>query len=50
MADLHQHDAIADPAFAPHDHSHCAGNGLARAEVLAASRTVGPDGPVSWVI
>lgn len=27
---------VADPAFAPHDHSHCADNGLARAEVLAA--------------
>ena len=30
----------ADPAFAPHDHSHCAGAGLARAEVLAADRNM----------
>lgn len=36
MASLHKHD----PAFAPHDHSHCAGDGLARAEDLAASRGV----------
>ena len=27
-------------AFAPHDHSHCAGDVLARAEVLAADRRV----------
>jgi Fur family transcriptional regulator, zinc uptake regulator len=30
-------DLTADPAFAPHDHSHCAGDVLARAEALVAA-------------
>ena len=34
MASLHEHKLAADPAFAPHDHSHCAGDVLARAEVV----------------
>ncbi len=36
MASLQSHELAADPAFAPHDHSHCAGDVLARAEVLLA--------------
>lgn len=40
MARLLKQDLTADPAFAPHDHSHCAGTGLARAEVLAVGRGV----------
>ena len=36
MASLHKHSVAADPAFAPHDHSHCADDGLARAEALLA--------------
>jgi Fur family transcriptional regulator, zinc uptake regulator len=40
MAFLHKHDPAGGPAFAPHDHSHCAGDVLARAEVLVADRGV----------
>ena len=40
MASVHKHDLAGGPAFAPHDHSHCAGDVLARAEVLAADRGV----------
>ena len=40
MASLHKHDLTGGPAFAPHDHSHCAGGVLARAEVLVADRGV----------
>ncbi|MDE3028231.1 MAG: transcriptional repressor [Paracoccaceae bacterium] len=29
-----------DPAFAPHDHAHCAGDVLARAEAISAERGV----------
>lgn len=31
---------VADPAFAPHDHSHCTGAGLAWAEDLVAAKGV----------
>ena len=36
MASLHEHKLAADPAFAPHDHSHCSGDVLARAEGVLA--------------
>ncbi len=43
MTSPHNHSqgkTCPDPAFAPHDHSHCTGDVLARAEVLAADRGV----------
>ena len=40
MASLLKAELAADPAFAPHDHSHCAGDGLARAEALVATKGV----------
>ena len=40
MASVHKHDLAGGPAFAPHDHSHCAGDVLARAEVLVTDKGV----------
>ena len=40
MASLHKHLLAGGPAFVPHDHSHCAGDVLARAEVLATAKGV----------
>ena len=40
MARLHKHDLAADPAFAPHDHAHCAGDVMARAEALVVANGV----------
>ena len=40
MASLRKHDQAGGPAFAPHDHSHCAGDVLARAEILVTDKGV----------
>lgn len=40
MAALHKHDLAGGPAFAPHDHKMCAGDVMARAEVLVVARGV----------
>jgi Fur family transcriptional regulator, zinc uptake regulator len=40
MASLHKHDLAGGPAFAPHDHSHCTGAVLARADALVTAKGV----------
>ena len=40
MASLHKHDLAGGPAFAPHDHSHCTDDILARADALVVAKGV----------
>lgn len=40
MTSVNTHDLTADAAFSPHDHSNCAGDVLAQAEVLVVARGV----------